>query len=79
MTLIGATENINDDTMKTHIITTLSDSYEKTIEILEQRISAALAQQCMDGICKYFGRMTQSKEIRRCIHQSGSILPWSKW
>ena len=33
--LIGTTENITDDAMKTHIFTTLSNSYETTIQILE--------------------------------------------
>jgi len=34
--LIGTTENITDDAMKTLIFTTLSNSYETTIQILEQ-------------------------------------------
>jgi hypothetical protein len=34
--LIGTTENITDDTMKPHIFTTRSNSYETTIQILEQ-------------------------------------------
>jgi hypothetical protein len=43
--LIGTTENITDDARKTHIFTTLSNSYEKAIKILEQRIPAPTAQQ----------------------------------
>ena len=50
--------------MKTHIFTTLSNSYETTILILEQRIPAPMAQQCMDAICKYAERTTLTKEIR---------------
>jgi len=51
--LIGTTKNITDDTMQTHIITTLSNSYETTIKIREQRIPAPMAQQCMDAIREY--------------------------
>jgi hypothetical protein len=61
--LIGTTENITDDAMKTHIFTTLSKSYEMTIQILEQRIPAPTAQQCMDAIRKYAERTTLTKEI----------------
>jgi hypothetical protein len=50
--LFGTTENITDDTMKTHIFTTLSNSYETTIQILPQWIPAPTAQQCMDAICE---------------------------
>jgi len=42
--LIGTTENITDDAMKTHIFTTLSNSYETTIQILKQRIPAPMAE-----------------------------------
>jgi len=38
--LIGTTENITDDAMKTQIFTTLAKSYETTIQILEQRNTA---------------------------------------
>jgi len=34
--LIGTTENITNNPMKTHIFTTPSNSYETTIQILEQ-------------------------------------------
>jgi hypothetical protein len=34
--LIGRTENSTDDTMKTHIFTTLSNLYETTTQILQQ-------------------------------------------
>jgi len=61
--LIGTTENITDDAMKTHIFTTLSNSYETTIQILEQRIPAPTAQQCMDVIREYAKRTTLNKEI----------------
>jgi len=61
--LIGTTENITDDAMKTHIFTTLSNSYETTIQILEQRIPAPTAQQCMDAIREYAERTTLTKEI----------------
>jgi len=60
--LIGTTENITDDAMKTHIFTTLSNSYETTIQILEQRIPAPTAQQCMDAIREYAERTTLNKE-----------------
>ena len=49
--------------MKTHIFFTLSNSYETTIQILEQWIPAPMAQQFMDAIRKYAGRTTQPKEI----------------
>jgi len=61
--LIGSTENITDDTMKTHILTTLSNSYATTIQILEQSIPAPTAQQCMDAIREYAERTTLTKEI----------------
>jgi len=51
--LIGTTKNLTDDAMKTHIFTTLSNSYETTIQILEQRIPATMAQQCMVAIRDY--------------------------
>ena len=60
---IGNTENITDDTMKTHILTTPLKSYETTIQILEERIPALTALQCMDVICEYAERMTQTIEI----------------
>ena len=44
MKLIGTTENITDDAIKTHIFTTLHNSYEMTIQILEQQIHAPTAQ-----------------------------------
>jgi hypothetical protein len=47
---IGTTENITDDAMTTHIFTTLSNSYEITIQILEQWIPAHTAQQFRDVI-----------------------------
>jgi len=49
--------------MKTHIFTTLSNPYETTIKILEQRIPAPTAQQCMDAIREYAEQMTLIKEI----------------
>jgi len=51
--MIGTTGNIANDTMKTNICTTLSNSYEMTIQILEQGIPAATAQQHMDVIRNY--------------------------
>jgi hypothetical protein len=45
--LIGTSENITDDVMKTHIFTTLSNSYEMTIQMPEQRIPAPTTQQGM--------------------------------
>jgi len=50
--------------MKTHISTTLSSSYETTIQIIEQRIPAPTAQQCMDAIREYAEQMTLTQEIR---------------
>jgi hypothetical protein len=38
--LVGTTEQISYNTTKTHIFTTLPDSYETTIQILEQRLPA---------------------------------------
>ena len=61
--LIGTTENVTDDAMKTHIFTTLSKSYETTIQILEQRIPAPTARQCMDAIREYAKRTTLTNEI----------------
>jgi hypothetical protein len=61
--LIGTTENITNDAMKTHIFTALSNSYETTIQILEQRIPNPTAQQCMDAICEYAERTTLTKKI----------------
>ena len=49
--------------MKTHIFTTLSNSYETTIQILQQQIPAPTAQQCMDAIREYAERTTLTKEI----------------
>ena len=62
--LIRTTENITDYAMKTHILTTLSNSYEATVQILEQRIPAPTAQRCLDAICEYAERTTRTKEIR---------------
>jgi hypothetical protein len=61
--LIGNTENITIDAMKTQIFTTLSNSYETTIHILQQRIPTPTAQECMDAIREYAMRMTLPKEI----------------
>jgi len=61
--LIGSTENITDDDMKTHIFTHLSNSYETTIQILEQRIPAPTAQQGMDAIPQFAEGMTLTNEI----------------
>jgi len=61
--LIGTTENITNDAMKTHLFTTLSNSYETTIQILEQRIPTSTAQQCMDAIHEYAKGTTLTKEI----------------
>jgi hypothetical protein len=62
--LISTTKNITDDAMKTHIFTTLSNSYETTIHIVEQRIPAPSAQECMDAIRQYAQRMTRTKAIK---------------
>ena len=51
--LMGATKTITDDAMKTHNFTTLCNSYETTIQILEQQIPMPTAQECMDAIRKY--------------------------
>jgi len=42
--VIGTTENITDNTMKTHIFITLSNLYETTFQIIEQQILARMAQ-----------------------------------
>jgi len=61
--LIGSTENITDDAMKIQIFTTQFNSYETTIQILAQRISAPTAQQCMDAIRGYAEPTTLTQEI----------------
>ena len=61
--LIGTTENITDDAMKTHIFTTLPNSHETTVQILEQRIPSPTAQQCMEAISEYAERTALTKEI----------------
>jgi len=61
--LSGTTKNIPDDAMKTHIITTLSNSFETTIQILEQEILTLTGQQRMDAICKYAKQTTLTKEL----------------
>jgi hypothetical protein len=68
--LIGTTENITDDVMKTHIFTTLSNSYETTIQIFEQRIPAPTAKQCLDAISEYGERTTLNKDIRQTSSRS---------
>jgi len=42
--LIGTTENITNDAMEICISNTLSDSYETTIQILQQWITTPTAQ-----------------------------------
>jgi hypothetical protein len=49
--------------MTPHIFTSLSNSYETTIQILEQRIPAPTAQQCMNAIREYAERTTLTQEI----------------
>jgi len=61
--LTGTTKNITDHAAKTHIFTTLSNSYETTIQILQEQIPAPTALQCMDAICKFGEGTTQTKEI----------------
>jgi len=61
--LIGTTKMNPDDSMKTHICTTQSNSYEMTMHLLQQGILAPTAQQCMDAIRKYAKRTTLIKEI----------------
>jgi len=61
--LIGTTENITDDTMKTHIFTPLLTSYETTIQILAQRIPAPSAKHCMKAIHEYAEGITLTKAI----------------
>jgi hypothetical protein len=56
--LIGTTDKITDDTMKTHIFTTQSGSYEITIQIFEQQIPSPTALLCMDAICEYAEGLT---------------------
>jgi hypothetical protein len=61
--LISTTENITNDAMKTHIFTPLSDSYETTIQILQQQIPASTAQQCIDSISQYTKSTILTKQI----------------
>jgi len=70
--LIGTTKNITDNAMKLHIFTTLSNSYETTIQILELRIPAPMAQQCMDAIREYAERTSLTKDIRDAF--TGAVL-----
>jgi hypothetical protein len=60
---IGNTGNITDDAMKTHIFTTLSNSYETTIRIVEQRIPEPTAKQSMGAIREYAEQTTLTKDI----------------
>jgi hypothetical protein len=53
-----------DDAMKTPIFTTKSNSYQTTIQILQQQIAAPTAQQCMDAIREYAEPTTTTNEIR---------------
>jgi len=61
--LIGTTENITYDTIITHIFTTLSKWYGTTIQILQQRMPAPTAQQCMDVIHEYAEWSALTREI----------------
>jgi len=61
--IIGTTENITDDTMKTQIFTNLSNSYETTIQSLLKQIPAPIAQRCMDVNREYAEQTTLTKEI----------------
>jgi len=61
--LIGTIENITDDTMMTHIFTTLCKPYATTIQNIEELIRAPTALQCMDAITKYAKRTTLIREI----------------
>jgi hypothetical protein len=61
--LISTTKNITYNAIKKHIFTTLSNSFETTIQILEQQMSAPTAQPCRDAICEYAERMTLTNDI----------------
>jgi hypothetical protein len=61
--LIGNTKNITNDGMKTHMFTTVSNSYETTIQIIVQLIPTPTAEQCMDAICEYAEHTDLSTEI----------------
>jgi len=49
--------------MKINIFTTLTNSYDMTIQILEQRLPTHTAQQYMDEFCKYAERRTLTAEL----------------
>jgi len=48
--LIGSPEAISDETMKTHIFSTMPKEFEMAIKILEQRIRVPTARQVMDRL-----------------------------
>jgi hypothetical protein len=62
--LIGSPETISDETMKTHIFSTMPKEFETTIKILEQQIPVPTAQQVMDRLREDADRTELAKEIR---------------
>ena len=61
--LIGTTDNITEDAMETNIFTPLSNSFESTIQILQQGFPAPNVWQCMNAILAYAERTTVTKDI----------------
>ena len=61
--LIGSPEAISDETMKTHIFSTMPKEFETTIKILEQQIPVQTAQQVMDRLREDADRTELAKEI----------------
>jgi hypothetical protein len=61
--VIGSPEAISDETMKTHIFSTISKEFETTIKILEQQIPVPTAQQVMDQLLEDAERTELTKEI----------------
>jgi hypothetical protein len=61
--LIVTPEQISEETMKTHIFTTLSNEFEMTIKILERLIPPPTAREAMDALKEAGERTALTKEI----------------
>jgi hypothetical protein len=61
--LIGSPEAISDETMNTHIFSTMPKEFETTIKILEQQIPVPTAQQAMDRLREDADRTELAREM----------------
>jgi hypothetical protein len=61
--LIGSPETISDESMKTHIFSTMPNEFETTIKIPEQQISVPTAQQVMGRLREDADRTLLTMEI----------------